>query len=191
MNFIDDFDIEVLEGVYEPSEDTYLILEILELDDDEDVLELGCGTGVISLYCSSKGCNVLSVDKDMKALKNTEKNAKKNDIDISVQKSDLFSNIAKQDWDTIIFNPPYLPEKKDLPKDERWDGGEKGDEIIVKFLKRAGGYLNDDGELYFCYSSLSPEDKIREVIKCEYRVIDKKIERFFFENLYGFRLKKK
>lgn len=191
MDFIKNVEIEVYEGIYEPSEDTYLILEIVNLEGDEDVLEVGCGTGIISLYCSSQGCDVLSVDKDKKALNNTEMNAKKNDIDISVKESDVFSEITKRDWNIIIFNPPYLPEVQNLPKDDRWDGGKKGDEIILRFLKKADGFLSEDGELYFCYSSLSPKDKIKDIIEKKYEVIDKQKDEFFYETLYGVRVRKK
>ena len=47
--------------------------------------------------------------------------------------SDLFSNI-KGKFNTIIFNPPYLPE--DEFKDKSLDGGKKGYEIIEKFLNK-------------------------------------------------------
>jgi len=190
LNFLKDLDIEVYDGVYKPAEDTYLLLDLLELNGVENVLEIGCGTGIISIHCGSLGCEVLSVDKNKKALENTEFNAKNNDIDISVKRSDLFSEIKKKDWDVIILNPPYLPEAELLNKDDRWDGGKRGDELIVRFLDEAATHLCDQGELYFCYSSLSPTEEIEKIIEEHYEVVDLQKEEFFYESLYGKRLKK-
>jgi len=188
LEIIKDLDIEVFDGVYKPSDDTYLLLGMITLDGDESVLEIGSGTGIISIHCQIQGADTLSVDIDEKALDNTELNAENNNIHLSVKKSDLFSRITKDDWDVIIFNPPYLPEEKLTSKDRRWDGGKKGDEIIIDFLEKADGYLSEDGELYFCYSSLAPEDKIKDLVEQKYRVLEIQKRRFFYETLYGVKL---
>jgi len=185
-----DLVIKNYEGVYPPSDDTFLLLSMIKLEGEEKVLEIGCGSGIISLHCSIQGCNVLSVDKDEKALKNTKMNAEKNDLHINVKKSHLFSNITKDDWNIIIFNPPYLPKDESLPKDDRWDGGERGDEIIIRFLEEAEDYLKEDGKLLICYSSLSPTDRIKEVIEERYEIVNIEQRNFFFETLYGLELNK-
>ncbi|MBS3781401.1 MAG: methyltransferase [Candidatus Thermoplasmatota archaeon] len=186
-----ELDIGVHEGVYEPSDDTYLLLDIIQLEGQKEILEIGCGSGIISLHCSAQGCNVLSVDRDEKALKNTKINAKKNNLDISVRKSHLFSNINKDDWNIIIFNPPYLPRDEFLSKDDRWDGGKKGDEIIVRFLAKAKDYLKKDGKLFMCYSSLSPKERIKNIIDKRYEIVNFEKKEFFFETLYGLELNKR
>jgi len=185
-----ELNIEINEGVYEPSDDTFLLLSMIKVESDEKVLEIGCGSGIISLHCRAQGCDVLSVDKDERALENTKLNAKKNDLDISVKKSYLFSNITDKNWDMIIFNPPYLPRDEFLSKDDRWDGGERGDEMIVRFLEKAEYYLKEDGNLFTCYSSLSPTDLIKEVIEERYDIVNIEQRYFFFETLYGLELNK-
>ncbi len=190
MKIDNELDIEIYEGVYEPSDDTFLLLSMIDVNGGEEILEIGCGSGIISLHCSAQNCDVLSVDKDERALKNTKTNARKNDLNISVKKSHLFSNITKDDWDMIIFNPPYLPKGGILPEDDRWDGGKRGDEVIVRFLEDAGEYLKPDGKLYTCYSSLSPTERIEELIEKKYRITKIEQKDFFFETLYGLELNK-
>ncbi|MFW5952999.1 MAG: HemK2/MTQ2 family protein methyltransferase [Candidatus Natronoplasma sp.] len=191
MKFDEDLDIEIHEGVYAPSDDTFLLLNMINIDGDEQILEIGCGSGAISLHCSAQGCYVLSVDKDERAIKNTKMNAEKNDLDTAVKKSHLFSTITEDDWDVIIFNPPYLPRDETPVQDDRWDGGERGDEIVVRFLKEAEDYLKIDGKLYTCYSSLSPKERIEEVIEKRYEIVSVEKRQFFFETLYGLELKNK
>ncbi len=55
-------------------------------------------------------------------------------------KSDLFSNI-KGKFDTIIFNPPYLPYDKREPKDISLatTGGKKGYELLERLIKEETG----------------------------------------------------
>ena len=190
MKVDSELNIEIDEGVYAPSDDTFLLLGTIEVEENEKVLEIGCGSGIISLHCRAQGCDVLSVDKDEEALKNTKINAKKNDLDVSVKKSYLFSNINDKNWDVIIFNPPYLPIDEFLSKDERWDGGKRGDEIIVRFLEEAEDYLKDDGKLFICYSSLSPTDRIKESIEERYEIVNIEERNFFFETLYSLELNK-
>ncbi|MEF8832509.1 MAG: HemK2/MTQ2 family protein methyltransferase [Candidatus Thermoplasmatota archaeon] len=191
MKIDKELDTETYEGVYAPSDDTYLLLSIIDVEGNEKVLEIGCGSGIVSLHCSARGCEVLSVDRDENALKNTKSNAEKNDLNVSVRKSNLFSNITEGDWDIIIFNPPYLPKDKFLSEDDRWDGGERGDEIVVKFLERAKDYLKRDGKVFTCYSSLSPTERIEEVIEERYEIDKIEQKDFFFETLYCVRLNKR
>ena len=42
--------------VYPPSEDSILLIESLEVSPGERVLEIGCGSGVVSLHCAANGC---------------------------------------------------------------------------------------------------------------------------------------
>ena len=74
-------------------------------------------------------------------------NSMKKGIPISVQQSNLFKNLDEK-FDTIIFNPPYLPSDPKL-KDLTLDGGKKGYELIQKFLKQAKKYLEKNGIILF------------------------------------------
>jgi len=70
--------IEYCRGVYPPSEDTMLLLDCLEVVDGEDLLEMGCGSGIISLHCAAAGARVTAVDLNPAAVECTIENARKN-----------------------------------------------------------------------------------------------------------------
>ncbi len=183
-----EIEIELLDGVYKPSEDTYLLIDLIEVEGSEEILELGCGSGIISLHCAKKGCEVLSVDKNERAVKNTKNNSQINDLGIRVKKSDLFSNVEKKGWDIIIFNPPYLPRDPKIEKDDRWDGGRKGDEVIIEFLRNVKDFLNEDGRVYLCFSDKAELDRINSILDREFELLDKNEKKFRFESLLAYEL---
>lgn len=190
MKIDESIDIQVNEGVYSPDEDSYLLIDILQVDNDDEVLEIGVGSGIISLHCAKQGAHVTSVDKSDRALENTRKNAELNDIDLNLKKSDLFKEI-KDKYNVIVFNPPYLPKHEDLDFDERWDGGERGDEVTVNFLENVKEHLKQNGRVYLCFSNMSPLNRIRSAIDKNFDVITKKEKKFRFETLYAYELELK
>ena len=89
---------------------------------------------------------VINKEAVMDALQNSMKKG----IPISVQQSNLFKNLDEK-FDTIIFNPPYLPSDPKL-KDLTLDGGKKGYELIQKFLKQAKKHLEKKGIILLLFS---------------------------------------
>src|SRR3989344_3083851 len=72
--------------VYEPSEDTFLLAKALEeamakLPANAEALEIGTGTGIISLILSKKCKTVLGTDINQYALNLARENAETNAID--------------------------------------------------------------------------------------------------------------
>ena len=72
--------------------------------------------------------------------------------------------------DVIIFNPPYLPTKKeDLTKGSGWfdvatDGGKDGLLVTKRFLDELPSYMNKNGRAYFVFSSLSDRKKLEKYL---------------------------
>ncbi len=183
MEIRNDIKIEIMEGVYKPEEDSYLLISSIEIN-GKKALDMGCGCGIIALHLAKNGCEVVAVDINEKAVENTIKNARINQINLRCFKSNLFSNINEK-FDMIAFNPPYLPTKNE---DIAWDGGKNGKEIIEKFLREAKNYLNKDGVIYMVMNSLNKVDKIiKKFRKYEFEKISEK--RFFFEVIYVYRIK--
>lgn len=159
-------DIEYKEcsNVYPPAEDTFLLIDNLDVKEDDEVLEIGCGSGIVSITASLKAKCVTCVDINPDAIKCTEDNIKLNNrTNITVFESDLFENITDK-YDLIIFNTPYLPvveEEYDIDDDysKAWDGGVDGREVIDCFLKEVSLYLKKDGRVQLVQSSLSNNDK--------------------------------
>lgn len=161
-----DFLIETDENVYEPSDDTYLLLDVLEkmkIDNSLRVLEIGCGTGIVSVAVSFKVGSVVACDVNPYAVDLSKKNFKRNKArNAEAVNSDLFGNV-KGKFDVIVFNTPYLPQSDDEkvsgPIDKAWDGGDDGRKVIDKFLLGCKAFLADGGYIVFLESSLSSYEK--------------------------------
>lgn len=86
-------------------------------------LELGCGSGIISLYAAKKGAAVTASDINPTALEYLKMNSEKNNHTLKIVHSDLFKNLNSQ-YDFIIINPPYYPKKPKNIKEQAWFCGE-------------------------------------------------------------------
>ncbi|MGH1385962.1 methyltransferase [Kordia sp.] len=91
---------------------------------DKNFLELGCGSGIISLFAASKGANVTSSDINQIAIDVLKEASTTNEIPVNVVYSDLFENLSDQQFDYIIINPPYYPRTPQNDKERAWFCGE-------------------------------------------------------------------
>lgn len=181
-------EIKTGEEVYPPREDTFLLAENLEseLRGGKKVLEIGTGTGILSLIASKKAETVLGADISKKAVDLARKNAKANGIEnVEFRYSDLFKEVEGE-FDLIIFNPPYLPENEDrVPGEEQWSGGETGLETVEKFSKDCRKYLKDGGVILIVISSLTGLEETKELFEENgFRVKIKDKEKVSWETLY-------
>jgi len=147
----------LMEEVYKPGEDSYLLQRWVEKLVTGSVLDMGTGSGIQAVTAASKKevTHVLAVDINPAALIAAEKRAHINNVQAKIDflHSDLFENV-KGMYDWILFNTPYLPSEGDADE-ASWVGGETGGEIIRRFLGEAPGFLEDGGSVLMIYSSLS------------------------------------
>ena len=167
-------EIEINSKVYDPSEDSFLLLEYLKFSSGQRILEIGTGCGLISIEACRSGANVICTDINLFAVRLSKQNIEKNkhllNGNIEVREGDLFSVIKSDElFDLIIFNPPYLPTKK-IEKVDEWfdlatDGGLDGLYITKRFIKDVKKHLNPSGKAYFIFSSLSDRKKLEDYLK--------------------------
>jgi release factor glutamine methyltransferase len=91
---------------------------------DKKILEIGSGSGLISLVAAQQGAIVTAIDINPKAVENTRLNAGINELYISVYYSDLFSKVPAVDYDLILINPPYYPMEPQNDYEKAWYCGE-------------------------------------------------------------------
>lgn len=88
-------------------ETTHLMIKkLMELDvAEKDVLDMGCGTGVLAILCKmKKASNILAIDVDEWAYNNTLENVERNNCsDIKVQLGDA-KLLNNQKFDLVIAN---------------------------------------------------------------------------------------
>ncbi len=174
--------------IYHPQEDSYLLAEAVKIHAKGSVLDVGTGSGVQAFTAAKSRSvkKVLAIDINPDAVKHVKKEMAVQKIKKSkfvVKKSDLFSSLAKSSkFDTIIFNPPYLP--RDMHETGGIAtancGGKHGYELLVKFINQANNYLTEDGKILIVFSSLTKQMKIDEAIKKNMLLSTKLSEKSFF-----------
>ncbi|MBE6507004.1 MAG: methyltransferase domain-containing protein [Methanocorpusculum parvum] len=76
--------------------------------EDLSVLDLGCGTGMLSVGAALLGADVTGIDADADALQTAEANAKSGKLDIIFRREVIRPETAEADsYDTVIMNPPF------------------------------------------------------------------------------------
>lgn len=113
---------------------TFLLLDtVLKQDVKGQILDLGCGYGVIGIIVEKlKKCMVTMVDINSRAIDLSKINIKENNSqNIKVICSDGFTNISNK-FNYIITNPPIRIGKKKL----------------YELIKEAKKYLFNDGLIY-------------------------------------------
>lgn len=120
--------VTVLPGVFHPGlfSSTRLILGYLEnkIQAGDTVLEIGSGTGLISVIAAKAGARVTALDISIKAVENTKANARTNQVEIEAVHSDLFQHLKKDVFRWIIINPPYYTGDPKSESDFAWYCGE-------------------------------------------------------------------
>jgi len=182
-----------IDTIYSPEEDSYLLVKYAKRLAFGDVLDLGCGSGIQGISLSDKKSvrSITFADINPKALEHAreafqETGCKKSSF---FAESDLFANLQNKKFDTIIFNPPYLPD--DAFDDEKLitTGGNMGYELIERFLIDAKNHLNDEGIILLLFSSLTNKRIIDNILKLQNydkNLIAKKA--LFMEQLFVYKL---
>lgn len=159
-------EISVSPGVFHPGLffSTRFILDFLESQDinGKKLLELGCGTGIISIYCRRRGAIVVAVDLNKKAVQNTVANSIRNNTDISAFASDLFGSIPQTLFDWIIINPPYYPADPKTEEDSAWNCG-RNYEYFERLFTQLAGYISSESRVLMILSEVCDLDRIFEI----------------------------
>lgn len=185
--------LNVMEEVYRPAEDTFLLADNLDVEEGEKVLEIGTGCGLLSILAAREGARVTATDISRTAIKCAEENAERLGVraKIKFQEGDLFEPVEGENFDLIIFNPPYLPvseaESQKTALERSWNGGKDGRKFIDEFLDQVGDHLNRGGRFSFVQSSLSNVGKTLKILQGMGFRINIKTEKLSFERLYLFR----
>jgi len=181
--------------VYEPQEDSFLLKEFVKRFAKGVVLDMGTGSGIQAIEAahSAKTSKIFGVDIDRKAIAYARKAADhRRHKKIIWLVGDLFEPFKSKKYlhyfDTIIFNPPYLPQDHKV-RDITTEGGRRGHETIERFLNEANNFLKPDGIVLLVFSSLTPE--VHNILQNNL-LAGKEIGRthMFFEDIFVYLIKR-
>lgn len=163
MEYRDGLDIADDPDVYPPSEDSILLAESLDIRKGEKVLEIGPGSGIVSIQCALNGAEVVCGDINPKAVALTRRNAEANGVSVKAMESDVYSAIEGR-FDTIVFNLPYLPVEDEGELAKAWSGGKDGLGPLPRLLEGAPEHLLPGGRIVVVVSSLMDGERLKEVL---------------------------
>lgn len=178
-----------LPDIYEPAEDSFLMIQaaLAEVRESDYVLEIGTGSGIVSM-CLMDGAKVVATDINPYAVTSARLNG------VEVIRTDMFGGISGK-FDLILFNPPYLPTSKDEKVDGwiecAWNGGRDGRTVINRFLGQANEHLGEGGRILLLISSLTGIEQVKEKMESLGFAVDEVLsEKHFFERLVVLRGKR-
>ncbi|KAM6290205.1 methyltransferase N6AMT1 [Porphyrio hochstetteri] len=169
--------------VYEPAEDTFLLLDALEQDAArlrqagiEICLEIGSGSGVVSAFLASSviGSNTLYICTDINPMAAycTQETALLNNVHLQPVITDLVKGLSPRlngTVDLLLFNPPYVvtpsEEVESHGIEASWAGGKKGREVMDRVFPLVPDLLSPGGLFYLVTIKENNPDEILETMK--------------------------
>ncbi len=176
--------------VYEPSDDTFLLARVVAevVLPGERFLEVGCGTGTVSMVAARCGARVTCTDVNPHAVKLAAANAKENRLRLEATEADLMGDVEGP-FEVIAFNPPYLPTAEDErvqgPLNAAFDGGLSGNDVVLRFVAQLERCSWQARAVLIIHSSLSDPQPLMDAMAAagypQHTVVAQ--ERHFMEQL--------
>lgn len=140
------------------------------------VLELGAGSGLISLYLAKKGALVTASDLNPMAVRAMRESSLKNNIPLTLVESDLFKNIPLQQFDYIFINPPFYPRQ---PKDD-WERAffcGTDFEFFRSLFNQIGPFMGPATHVYLILNEYCSITKIIEIAEANEIVFNRVLQK--------------
>ena len=176
------YKILVNRGVLIPRFETEELVKwaLENIESGKKILDLGTGSGAIMVALVKQAqkqgiqdLNLYASDITDSALRESEENFLKYDLDVKTRKANVLVGLEK--FDMIISNPPYIKTSEKNLMDENviknepdtaLYGGEDGLDFYRKFAKQVQLHLNSQGQ-FFLEFGFSEKDQLKELFETE------------------------
>ncbi|XOV66534.1 MAG: methyltransferase [Fluviicola sp.] len=181
--------IEIEPEVFHPKyfDSSQMLLEWVESNyiSGKTILEVGSGSGIISLRAAQKGANVWAVDINPKAVALLKRNSETNSIQLKALESDLFSKVDDTQFDFILINPPFYPKNPTSDAEKAWFCGSN-----FEYFEKLFTQLKDRNITSGIYMTLSDDcdlERIQSIAKeHNYSFELQRTKKSFFEKNFIF-----
>lgn len=158
--------VKVKPGVFHPGLfiSTRILLDFvsdLELG-KKSFLELGAGSGIISVLASKKGALVYASDINSIAVENIRLNAELNNVTISVYNSDLFESLPEMEFDYIVINPPYYKKDPLNEAEHAWYCG-NNHEYFTRLFDSLAIHIHKSSKVLMILSEVCDIDAVKKI----------------------------
>jgi release factor glutamine methyltransferase len=158
--------IIVYPGVWSPAYDWTGEFMVENMSDvkGKRVLEIGCGSGMISLFAALRGAtSVYSIDINPLAIQNTRKNFILHRVQsrCKAQVSDVFQKV-KGTYDVILFNAPFHGSRANSILERAVS--DHGYRALKKFFKQVGEYVDKGTVIDIAFSESGDNALLQQLI---------------------------
>ncbi|MBE0495664.1 MAG: methyltransferase [Campylobacterales bacterium] len=142
---------------YRYNSDTLMLYDfILRQGCSGDVLDVGCGCGVLGLLIKRDvpKCTMHAIDIQAQNVALTAQNAQENALELRVEEGDFLSLSWHQAMDVIISNPPFYHDGTQKSQDLHVHTSRYNTHLpLGDFLAHVKRVLKPHGKLLFCYDA--------------------------------------
>ncbi|MFA5375608.1 MAG: tRNA (adenine(22)-N(1))-methyltransferase TrmK [Dehalococcoidia bacterium] len=147
----------VCPGVFSPigTSSEFLSSNLL-INHGDTVLDLGTGVGIQAVIAAEKAKKVVATDINKEALVCAKMNVENNYLadKVEIRYGDLLEPIGDgEQFDVIIWSPPFLPLSPCRVLDKGWCCG-NNDDLIMRFFAHVKNHLTSNGRIEIFYSTL-------------------------------------
>lgn len=128
-------------------------------------IEIGCGSGLLSLLAYKLKATVTAIDIDSNAINCTKKNFEANFGETHAAQlflSDVFNNLSPFIADIICVNPPYFFNEAIAASQLAWNCGKNG-EFFEKFFSKLHLFANNNTQVFMILASNCEIERIKKM----------------------------
>lgn len=128
------------------------------------LLDVGCGSGALSLVAAQKGAVVTGVDLNPLAVETARLNARLNALSADFRESDLMAEVPENQYDVVLVNPPYYPQEPQNLSEHAFFAGENF-AYFERFFAQVGDCIKAQHRIWMILSENCHLEKISAIAR--------------------------
>ena len=154
-------------GVFTPTHTTVVMADALEINPEDVVIDVGCGSGVLGFVAARLGAaRIIGCDVSAAAVEGAVENARRLGLSdrSEFHQGHLFGPVADVEADVVIGDVSGVPDA--VAEVTPWaSGGPTGAELPIEMLETLAERLKIGGRLYLPTGTMQAEERVLEVAR--------------------------